>query len=131
MHTTFTYLCRSDWGHADQDSVRLLAVECCGPLAQLSGKEDTMSSILPVVQKFSQARPLSCHRRRPPDTLTRLHTHLHACAVSGSHVHVAHKRMRSCMSQAWVGREEFTSENLGFATNEASFVRARACGEVL
>ena len=39
---------------ADQDSVRLLAVECCGPLAKLSGKEGVVTHILPVVQKFSQ-----------------------------------------------------------------------------
>ena len=39
---------------ADQDSVRLLAVECCGPLAQLSSKDDITTHILPVVQKFSQ-----------------------------------------------------------------------------
>jgi hypothetical protein len=38
----------------DQDSVRLLAVECCGPLAQLCRKDDVMTHILPVVQKFSQ-----------------------------------------------------------------------------
>lgn len=39
---------------ADQDSVRLLAVECCGPLAKLCSKDDVMTQILPVVQKFSQ-----------------------------------------------------------------------------
>ena len=42
--------------HADQDSVRLLAVECCGPLAQLCRKDDVMTHILPVVQKFSQVQ---------------------------------------------------------------------------
>ena len=41
---------------AGQDSVRLLAVECCGPLAKLCGKEDIVAHILPVVQKFSQVR---------------------------------------------------------------------------
>jgi len=34
--------------------VRLLAVECCGPLAKLSSKEGVVTHILPVVQKFSQ-----------------------------------------------------------------------------
>ena len=38
----------------DQDSVRLLAVECCGPLAKLSGKDGVVQHILPIVQKFSQ-----------------------------------------------------------------------------
>jgi hypothetical protein len=50
---------------ADQDSVRLLAVECCGPLAQLCRKDDVMTHILPVVQKFSQVRcsdPCNCSR---------------------------------------------------------------------
>ena len=34
--------------------MRLLAVECCGPLAKLSSKEGVVTHILPVVQKFSQ-----------------------------------------------------------------------------
>ncbi len=45
---------REGLAFADQDSVRLLAVECCGPLAQLCNKDDVVSNILPVVQKFSQ-----------------------------------------------------------------------------
>ena len=44
----------------DQDSVRLLAVECCGPLAKLSGKDGVVTHILPIVQKFSQACSGSC-----------------------------------------------------------------------
>ncbi len=34
--------------------MRLLAVECCGPLAKLSGKDGVVQHILPIVQKFSQ-----------------------------------------------------------------------------
>ena len=40
--------------------MRLLAVECCGPLAKLSGKEGVVTHILPVVQKFSQVPARSC-----------------------------------------------------------------------
>lgn len=39
---------------ADQDSVRLLAVEACGPLARLLNKGETQQHVLPIVQKFSQ-----------------------------------------------------------------------------
>jgi hypothetical protein len=39
---------------ADQDSVRLLAVESCGAFAAALSKEDCASSLLPVVQKFAQ-----------------------------------------------------------------------------
>ena len=38
---------------ADQDSVRLLAVEGCGHFARLLRKEDASSTILPVVQRFA------------------------------------------------------------------------------
>ena len=38
---------------AEQDSVRLLAVEGCGQLARLLTKEESVKDILPVVQKFS------------------------------------------------------------------------------
>lgn len=38
----------------DQDSVRLLAVEACGPLASILTREDTLAFIIPVVQKFAQ-----------------------------------------------------------------------------
>ena len=51
--------------YADQDSVRLLAVECCGPLAKLSGKEGVVTHILPVVQKFSQV-PADRNQRHEP-----------------------------------------------------------------
>jgi hypothetical protein len=38
----------------DQDSVRLLAVEACGPLATILTREDTLAFVIPVVQKFAQ-----------------------------------------------------------------------------
>ena len=40
---------------ADQDSVRLLAVEACGPLARLLNKGESVQHVLPIVKKFSQA----------------------------------------------------------------------------
>lgn len=43
-------------GLADQDSVRLLAVEGCGAFAQALSKEDCVGRLLPVVQKFAQVR---------------------------------------------------------------------------
>ena len=39
---------------ADQDSVRLLAVETCGPLARLLNKNESVQHVLPIVQKFAQ-----------------------------------------------------------------------------
>ena len=48
-------------GGTDQDSVRLLAVECCGPLAKLCEQEDIISHILPVVKKFAQAWTVILH----------------------------------------------------------------------
>ena len=39
---------------ADQDSVRLLAVEACGPLARLLNKGESVQHVLPIVQKFAQ-----------------------------------------------------------------------------
>jgi hypothetical protein len=39
---------------ADQDSVRLLAVESCGAFAAALSKDDCSASLLPVVQKFAQ-----------------------------------------------------------------------------
>ena len=39
---------------ADQDSVRLLAVETCGPLARLLNKSESVQHVLPIVQKFAQ-----------------------------------------------------------------------------
>jgi serine/threonine-protein phosphatase 2A regulatory subunit A len=41
-------------GCADQDSVRLLAVEGCGAFAAALSKEDCKARLLPVVQKFAQ-----------------------------------------------------------------------------
>ena len=38
---------------ADQDSVRLLAVESCGAFAQALSREDAVVQLLPVVQKFA------------------------------------------------------------------------------
>ena len=38
---------------ADQDSVRLLAVEGCGHFSRLLRKEESTSTILPVVQRFA------------------------------------------------------------------------------
>lgn len=40
--------------HADQDSVRLLAVESCGAFAQSLSAEDNAQRLLPAVQNFSQ-----------------------------------------------------------------------------
>lgn len=40
--------------YADQDSVRLLAVESCGAFAAALSKDDCSASLLPVVQKFAQ-----------------------------------------------------------------------------
>lgn len=51
---------------ADQDSVRLLAVESCGAFAAALSKEDCASSLLPVVQKFAQVGRLGWHRSCPP-----------------------------------------------------------------
>jgi hypothetical protein len=39
---------------ADQDSVRLLAVQCCGPLARALSKSECLTSVVPVVQRFAQ-----------------------------------------------------------------------------
>ena len=41
---------------ADQDSVRLLAVETCGSLARLLNKGESVQYILPIVQKFAQVK---------------------------------------------------------------------------
>ena len=49
------------WYTAEQDSVRLLTVEGCGPLARLLNKEDAVRSILPIVQSFSQVGPWTAH----------------------------------------------------------------------
>ena len=38
---------------ADQDSVRLLAVDSCGPLARLLTRDESAAHVLPVVQKFA------------------------------------------------------------------------------
>lgn len=45
--------------HADQDSVRLLAVESCGAFAGALSKEDAVAHLLPIVHKFAQARTLT------------------------------------------------------------------------
>lgn len=50
---------------ADQDSVRLLAVESCGKLAEALSSEDCRAQLLPVVHKFVQVggcRGLSVQR---------------------------------------------------------------------
>lgn len=44
---------------ADQDSVRLLAVEGCGQFARLLTKDESVKDILPVVQKFSTVSAFS------------------------------------------------------------------------
>lgn len=41
--------------------MRLLAVECCGPLAKLCEQEDITSHILPVVKKFAQVLTVILH----------------------------------------------------------------------
>jgi hypothetical protein len=46
---------------ADQDSVRLLAVESCGAFAAALSKDDCSASLLPVVQKFAQVSQPPCH----------------------------------------------------------------------
>lgn len=43
---------------ADQDSVRLLAVESCGAFASALSQGDAAHHLLPVVQKFAQVRLL-------------------------------------------------------------------------
>jgi serine/threonine-protein phosphatase 2A regulatory subunit A len=57
----------SVWG-ADQDSVRLLAVQCCGPLARTLSKAECLATVVPVVQKFAQvggqARPVFLNCRK-------------------------------------------------------------------
>jgi hypothetical protein len=40
--------------YADQDSVRLIAVEACSPLARVLPKEQVVQHVLPVMQKFAQ-----------------------------------------------------------------------------
>lgn len=42
------------FGRADQDSVRLLAVETCGAFAQALGRDDAVNSLLPIIHKFAQ-----------------------------------------------------------------------------
>lgn len=55
--TVIAYHCRrSSVLTADQDSVRLLAVETCGPLARLLNKGESVQHVLPIVQKFAQVR---------------------------------------------------------------------------
>ena len=44
------------WLHADQDSVRLLAVETCGPLTRLLSRNESVQHVLPIVQKFAQVQ---------------------------------------------------------------------------
>ena len=39
---------------ADQDSVRLLAVESCSAFATALSREDGVSALLPVILKFAQ-----------------------------------------------------------------------------
>lgn len=41
---------------ADQDSVRLLAVESCGAFAQALGQAEATTMLLPIIHKFAQAR---------------------------------------------------------------------------
>ena len=61
---------------ADQDSVRLLAVETCGPLARLLNKSESVQHVLPIVQKFAQVG----------STPARLSSvHLHFIAGQASH----------------------------------------------
>ena len=65
---------------ADQDSVRLLAVESCGAFAAALSKEDCASSLLPVVQKFAQvgiAWLAGCMRQSSAGTVGLLHTTLY------------------------------------------------------
>ena len=45
-------------GAADQDSVRLLAVQCCGALSRTLSKTECLATVVPVIQKFAQVRPM-------------------------------------------------------------------------
>lgn len=74
---------------ADQDSVRLLAVETCGPLARLLNKSDSVHHVLPIVQKFAQVSSTSeGSRSHEPDPCVRelhaLQPTVHDRASSGS-----------------------------------------------
>jgi hypothetical protein len=42
---------------ADQDSVRLLAVECCASLGKLLERQDCVTHVLPIIISFSQVSP--------------------------------------------------------------------------
>ena len=44
---------------ADQDSVRLLAVQCCGSLARTLNPAECQSTVVPIVQRFAQVRRMS------------------------------------------------------------------------
>ena len=38
----------------DQDSVRLLAVQCCGSLARTLSRAECQNTVVPIVQRFAQ-----------------------------------------------------------------------------
>ena len=73
--------------------MRLLAVECCGPLAKLCGKEDIVQHILPVVQKFSQV----CRESAGPTVLDSRHLAV-APPVIGVVLFVARKHLYSSVA---------------------------------
>ena len=53
---------------ADQDSVRLLAVQCCGSLARTLNPAECQSTVVPIVQRFAQVRRMFLkhkHHRLP------------------------------------------------------------------
>lgn len=52
--SAFTY--HVDHVYADQDSVRLLAVEACSPLARVLPRDQVVQHVVPVMQKFSQVQ---------------------------------------------------------------------------
>ena len=52
--TTLGMLISARHAGADQDSVRLLAVQCCGALARTLSKAECLATVVPVVQRFAQ-----------------------------------------------------------------------------
>lgn len=49
---------------ADQDSVRLIAVEACSPLARVLPREQVVEHVLPVMQRFAQVGVQLCSIRK-------------------------------------------------------------------
>ena len=62
----------------DQDSVRLLAVQCCGPLARTLSRAECQSTVVPIVQRFAQVckSVLTCSMAHAKGTMCFLSTPL-------------------------------------------------------